>query len=94
MNAREFEVRCANCDAGFAVGTRHCIHCGQRLGAGVLPGLQRRNPADPADPAEADDAQAEEATPAGVWARIAPGFLTLLFIAIGVLGRACAGEGH
>jgi len=29
---RDFEVRCYHCDTSFAVGTKSCIHCGQRLG--------------------------------------------------------------
>ena len=33
MDARELEVRCAGCGAGFAVGTRRCISCGQELGS-------------------------------------------------------------
>ena len=27
-----FEVRCENCAVTFPVGTRECIHCGQRIG--------------------------------------------------------------
>jgi hypothetical protein len=33
MDARELEVRCSGCGAGFAVGTRSCVHCGRALGA-------------------------------------------------------------
>jgi len=32
MNAEDHEVRCQQCGAGFAVGTRRCVHCGGRLG--------------------------------------------------------------
>ena len=34
MDARDLEVRCSGCGAGFAAGTRTCIHCGQRLASG------------------------------------------------------------
>ena len=30
---RDFEVRCYHCGTSFAVGTKRCIHCGQRLGS-------------------------------------------------------------
>ena len=32
MDARDLEVRCDTCDAGFAVGTKVCVHCQTRLG--------------------------------------------------------------
>lgn len=32
-----FEVRCENCAVTFPVGTRECIHCGQRIGRPMLP---------------------------------------------------------
>jgi hypothetical protein len=30
-----FEVRCAACNCSFAAGTKQCVHCGGRLGAGL-----------------------------------------------------------
>ena len=27
-----YEVYCYNCQAGFAAGTRICVHCGRRMG--------------------------------------------------------------
>ncbi len=40
MDARDLEVRCESCDAGFAAGTPECIHCGRRL-------PKKRRSADP-----------------------------------------------
>jgi hypothetical protein len=37
MDAKDLEVRCATCGAGFAIGTRRCIHCGQSLAARAAP---------------------------------------------------------
>jgi hypothetical protein len=97
MNARELEVRCANCNAGFAIGTRVCVHCGQRLGSGVRAldepsELHGRNPADPAEAEAADEAA--DGGPGGLWAKIAPGFLTLLLLGLGIVSRACGADGH
>jgi hypothetical protein len=39
MDARDLEVRCSSCGAGFAIGTRRCIHCGQTLAPRGAPAL-------------------------------------------------------
>ena len=52
MDARDFEVRCVDCGAGFAVGTQRCIHCGARLGARTLPSLVASSDAGSSEPAE------------------------------------------
>ena len=31
MDASDLEVRCPDCEAGFAVGTRVCVHCQRPL---------------------------------------------------------------
>ncbi len=36
MESNSYEVRCERCHAGFAAGTRRCVHCGGPLGAGFL----------------------------------------------------------
>ena len=84
MDARDLEVRCEWCDAGFAAGTRTCIHCGRALG---------RRPAVPHTglfDREADASEdGEERTLSGFWSNIVPGIAMLAFVLLSYLIRAC-----
>jgi hypothetical protein len=86
MDARELEVRCARCNAGFAIGTRVCIHCSQPIGRGLLG--EAPLPAAAGDDAELDAPQEPQAPPT-LWARLGPGLVALVFVALSVLSRAC-----
>jgi len=37
----DYEVRCERCSVSFPVGTKHCLHCGERIGRPVFLGLAR-----------------------------------------------------
>ena len=58
----DFEVRCELCDVSFPVGTKRCIHCGEKIGKPLffpttdedgMPLLQRAEPLEEIDEAEA-----------------------------------------
>jgi hypothetical protein len=34
-----YEVRCESCESSFAPGTRNCVHCGRRIGGGLMAAL-------------------------------------------------------
>ncbi len=34
MSESPYEVRCHHCDVSFPVGTKTCLHCGERVGGG------------------------------------------------------------
>ncbi len=81
-----FEVRCPDCRVSFPVGTRRCIHCGERLGRrlqlGTAPGPGGIEPM----PAEEPE---EEARPRRLTRGI--GGLWLFLALAGALYRACTG---
>jgi hypothetical protein len=83
MDAREFEVRCQPCDAGFALGTPRCVHCGEPL-------VQRSTAL------HLEEDGAAVSVPGGplarVWTRLGPGFVALLFVGVSMITRSCAGE--
>jgi hypothetical protein len=85
MDAREIEVRCRNCNAGFAKGTRFCIHCQQPLGA-------RAWGTEPESTADALDVPEPSPEPNTLWSRIGPGAVALLFVALSLVLRMCAGD--
>lgn len=35
-NSDRYEVRCYRCDVAYPVGTKRCIHCGQRTGVPAM----------------------------------------------------------
>jgi hypothetical protein len=44
-----YEVRCESCQSSFAPGTKNCVHCGRRIGGGLMAALgQGRSDASPA----------------------------------------------
>lgn len=79
MDARDLEVRCAGCDAGFAAGTRRCIHCGLALGG--------RGPQIFAPPA---DAGAEPAEESAQLSSLLSGGVMLAVVVASALIRACS----
>ena len=100
-----YEVRCRHCDVSFPVGTKRCVHCGERTG--VQPVFARNFADDPmADFGQPGDfsagetstarpidfADEEEAEPRGTSMFRALGNLSwiILFVAITVY-RSCAG---
>jgi hypothetical protein len=38
-NSSPYEVRCESCKTSFAAGTKTCVHCGRRLGGGLIAAL-------------------------------------------------------
>lgn len=45
-----YEVRCYRCRCSFAPGTKHCVHCGERIGGAPAPiGLDGASPPAGAD---------------------------------------------
>jgi len=95
LESPEVEVRCHACDVSFPVGTKRCIHCGERLG--------RPRFGDPRDPDAAEDVailrgagdvdpEEAEADPQSRWLRA--GF-TLFWVVVAVLSgvvRSCQGQ--
>jgi hypothetical protein len=83
MDARDLEVRCTHCNAGFAAGTRTCVHCQRPLGSRLR--LAQGG-------AGAVDADGELPERLGIWGRIGPGVLAALFIGISMISRMCSGD--
>jgi hypothetical protein len=81
MDARDLEVRCSGCGAGFAIGTRRCIHCGRDLGAPRAPTLPGATDAEPdADP---------RATQKAMLTNLLSGAVMIALLAVSALMRAC-----
>jgi hypothetical protein len=91
-NETPYEVRCHGCQVSFPVGTRHCVHCGERLGRGrrrLVPTLDSDEPWAP------DELEEEASADATATRRrfISPFTLMWLVAAIALsIQRACAGE--
>ena len=62
-----FEIRCENCDVTFPRETRHCLHCGEKLGSRVFP----RPDEEPAQAAEGEFSIGRRLGSAGLWAVLA-----------------------
>ena len=85
MDARDLEVRCEWCDAGFAAGTRTCVHCGHALGR---PRRARQDDDSPF--AGGHDEQDEEGRTLGsFWSNVVPGIAALGFVLLSYLLKAC-----
>ena len=82
MDARELEVRCSGCGAGFAIGTQRCIHCGLPLGARRASPLRALQDAD----SNAEDAPAESARLNG----LVSGAIMVALVVTSALMRACS----
>jgi ribosomal protein L37E len=88
-----FEVYCQRCRVSFPVGTRTCIHCGERIGRprALRPGpgaaTQRRAPAG--SPPDLDELEEEELpTRGGLMSPMA--ILWVVLILGGAIYRACS----
>jgi hypothetical protein len=90
MDARDLEVRCAGCGAGFAVGTRRCIHCGQPLVAGASLGDSTLQTLPTRDEAPADVADGEETAQSTRRNSMLSGLLMLGLVVVSSLIRNCA----
>lgn len=87
-----YEVRCHHCQVTFPVGTRQCVHCGERLGRGRRRFVPTPDPEMPWDLGEVEEQAAAEATPPRS-RFFSPFTLIWLIAAIGLsIQRACAGE--
>ena len=90
-----FEVRCQHCRVTFPVGTRTCVHCGQRIGRARVPrpGATRSSaaqgrPQATAPPPELEDLEEEEMpTRGGLMSPVA--ILWVVLILGGAIYRAC-----
>jgi hypothetical protein len=90
-NETPYEIRCHACEVSFPLGTRRCVHCGERLGRRrqrLIPSL------DAGEPWEADELEEEAPAETATKRRfISPFTLMWLLAAIAVsIQRACAGE--
>lgn len=90
-----YEVYCQRCRVSFPVGTRSCIHCGERIGRGrspapapapLRPGARRRPAGVP--PPVMDDVEDELPTRSGLMSPVA--ILWLVLILGGAIYRACS----
>lgn len=88
-----FEVRCDRCSVTYPVGTRTCLHCGERLGRSRPAGASLRSaPGRPAElPGEAQDEELELAGRSGVLSPVA--ILWVVLLVGGAVYRLCAGPG-
>ena len=81
-----YEVYCHHCQTSFAVGTRRCVHCGNRIGK------VRRGPAGGAIPDGLIEDEVEELGEPSVGRRLG-GLLMWVLLAIGAtLVRFCEGS--
>lgn len=100
-----YEVRCYECDVSFPIGTKRCIHCGNRVGVprlmmGQLTGGSLADYGQPGEVSEMDSApvrpidfaEEEETEPRGSSVFRVLGNLSwvILFVAITAY-RQCAG---
>ncbi len=86
-----FEVYCQRCRVSFPVGTRSCVHCGERIGRGrppapARPGALRRPAGVP--PPVLDDVDDELPTRSSLMSPVA--ILWLVLILGGAIYRACS----
>ena len=86
MDARELEIRCPSCDAGFAVGTQRCIHCGRPLGTLGQLTQAMSTLSTPADGQRAEEDSGQAAALNGV---ISGGAVVALMVATWLI-RACS----
>jgi hypothetical protein len=91
MNAEDFEVRCTQCGAGFAIGTRRCVHCGGRLaknGSATSPAYGLPEPG-------VEDVDAADETPAeggrGGLMSLLPGLAMAAVVVVTSIMRSCGG---
>ena len=77
-----YEVHCSHCNVTFPVGTRRCIHCGERLARerGRLPGIQMSFEEGEGPPEDENPRRSPFSPVALIW--------VLIFVA-GTIYRAC-----
>jgi len=96
---KEFEVRCRYCDVSHPIGTKRCIHCGNRIGgrasAPVTPafGTPDDTVARPFTPIGEREPVDEEEMPTRSPLRIGMSVVWLVVLAIGMLSRMCTEGG-
>ena len=91
-----FEVRCDRCSVTYPVGTRTCIHCGERLGRGGGAGAPRVTLRAAASrraeaPFEVEEEELEVPGRSGVMSPVA--ILWVVLLVGGAVYRLCAGAG-
>jgi hypothetical protein len=88
-----YEIRCHQCQVSFPLGTRQCVHCGERLGRGRGRFVPTPNPEEPWDLDSLEEEEhAAEATPSRR-RFLSPFTLIWLVAAVGLsIQRACTGE--
>jgi len=90
-----FEVRCQHCNVSFPVGTKRCIHCGEKIGRPLFAPITSEDgtpifrPADGLADAEADDGDAEVAPRGGRFLRTGFTVFWLLLAVLSAAVRAC-----
>lgn len=83
------EVRCGHCGVSFPVGTKRCVHCGERLGRGRRMRVTTAGAPEGAPPPVLDDLGDEEIpSRSGVMSPVA--ILWLALIIGGAIYRQCA----
>lgn len=62
--SQAYEVRCESCQTSFAPGTKSCVHCGRRIGGGLMAALsQGRSESSPVLEETAPEPFGEEEEP-------------------------------
>lgn len=86
-----FEVRCQNCDVTFPIGTKQCIHCGQKIGRPRF--LSRGSEEGVPVLASPDEVEEAEVQPrGGRWLRAGFTIFWLLLAILSATARSCQGE--
>jgi hypothetical protein len=94
-----YEVRCPGCNVSFPVGTKSCLHCGQRTalpGQGPLPTLRGDGydpnalpdfEAEPLEPVLLEEAEGRTRSPF----RLGMSGIWILLALVGSAYRVCSG---
>lgn len=83
-----FEVYCARCRVSFPVGTRTCIHCGERIARPRVLRVGPRPGTPPPPPVLDEIADDELPTRGGLMSPVA--LLWIVLILGGAIYRACS----
>jgi len=85
-----FEVRCHNCDVSYPVGTKQCVHCGQRIARSrFLPIETDEDVPVLTSPGELEDAEVEAGPRGGRWLRAGFTIFWLLLAILSATARSC-----
>ena len=90
----KFEVRCHHCDVSFPVGTRTCIHCGERIGRPALLRLGRDpevefGELDELQPVEEATSAEEYEPPRGRLIRVGVTLVWVVVALLSAMARSC-----